>query len=95
MVAVWNAIDPWPRAWWGIYFLVVFLIVPICMALITSIWFWIGGLMDMRNLFRDLQNRTTDDLDNGMVVNGVSMSDAARFKDIEEKQTKNKKEICK
>ena len=88
MVAVWNAIDPWPRAWWGIYFLVVFLIVPICMALITSIWFWIGGLMDMRNLFRDLQNRTTDDLDNGMVVNGVSMSDAARFKELEKEKNK-------
>ncbi len=87
-VAIWNAIDPWPAAWWGTYFLIVFLIVPMFMALVTSIWFWVGGLLDIRNLFRDLKNRTADELDNGMVINGVSMADAEKFKALEKEKNK-------
>ena len=87
-MAIWNAIDPWPAAWWGTYFLIVFLIVPMFMALVTSIWFWVGGLLDIRNLFRDLKNRTADELDNGMVINGVSMADAEKFKALEKEKNK-------
>ena len=82
-VAVWNIVAPWPEAWWGNYFLIVFLIVPMAMAAVTAVWFWIGGLLDLRNLFRDLKNRTADALDNGMVVNGVSMADYEKFRKLD------------
>ncbi|MBE6379593.1 MAG: sodium:panthothenate symporter [Lentisphaerae bacterium] len=81
--AIWNIVAPWPMEWWGIYFLTVFIIVPCFLAMITATWFWIGGVIDMRNLFRDLKNREADALDNGMVANGVSLSDAAAFEKAE------------
>ena len=61
--------------------LVVSLIVPLCLASVTAVWFWVGGILDMRRLRRDLLARTSADaLDNGMVGDGgVSLADAARF----------------
>jgi Na+/proline symporter len=85
-VIIWNLIFPWPKEWWGTYFLVVFIIVPMFMAAITAVWFWLGGIIDMRRLLRDLKNRTTDDLDNGMVLDGVSMADLAMFNKLEKKK---------
>ncbi len=91
-VAIWNTIQPWPKAWWGYYFLIVFLIVPLFMSLITAIWFWIGGLLDMKTFFHDLSNRTTDDLDNGMVINGVSMSDYEKFNKLNKEKNDSKQQ---
>jgi hypothetical protein len=88
-VAIWNLISPWPKEWWGTYALIVFILMPMFMAVITAIWFWIGGIIDMRNLLRDLKNRTTDDLDNGMVQNGVSIADLAEFDKLEKKEHEN------
>lgn len=85
-VAVWNLISPWSKEWWGTYSLIVFIIVPMFMAAVTAVWFWIGGIIDMRNLLRDLKNRTIDDLDNGMVQNGVSMADLAEFNKLEKEK---------
>jgi hypothetical protein len=90
VVAIWNAVQPWSEAWWGYYFLIVFLIVPLFMSLITAIWFWIGGLLDLKNFFHDLTDRTTDELDNGMVINGVSMSDYEKFSKLNKDKTHHK-----
>ena len=81
LVLAWNAVRKWPALWWGRYFLVVSLIVPLCLASVTAVWFWVGGILDMRRLRRDLLARTSADaLDNGMVGDGgVSLADAARF----------------
>ena len=66
-VVIWNAISPWPIEWWGNYFLVVFLIVPGIIALITTLWFGIGSILDMRRLFHDLNERRENPQDNGQV----------------------------
>ena len=81
-VALWNAVSPWPKEWWGDYFLIVFLVVPAVMSLITAVWFAIGGVIDIRQLFRDLKSRDVDALDNGMVKDGVSLSDYEKFDEI-------------
>ena len=81
-VAAWNAVSPWPKEWWGSYFLIVFLIVPMGMAAVTAVWFWVGGLLDLKTLFRDLRNRTADALDNGMVIDGVSAADYEKFRKL-------------
>lgn len=81
-VAAWHAAAPWPKEWWGTYFLIVFPVVPTAMAAVTAVWFRVGGALDLRNLFRDLQCRTADDLDNAMVVNGVSMADHEKFRKL-------------
>ena len=83
VVALWNAISPWPKERWSIYFLIVFLIVPGFIAAISSVWFTIGGIRDLRQLFRDLRTREIDVLDNGRVEGNMSISDKARFERIE------------
>lgn len=68
MVIIWNAITPWKPSWWDKYFLITSLIVPGIVAAISSVWFLIGGLIDLRRLFRDLAVRgEIDENDNGVV----------------------------
>ena len=85
-VAIWNAISPWPKERWSIYFLIVFLIVPGFIAAISSVWFTIGGIGDLRRLFRDLRVRRIDVLDNGQVEGHMSISDKAHFEEIDRRK---------
>ena len=58
--------DPSESVWarfWYIYLCILFV-----MAVITTIWFTIGSLRDMYNLFVALKNKVVDDTDNGFVV---------------------------
>ena len=68
LVAVWNAISPWPADWWKTYFLIYFLIVPAIIGVISTVWFCWGGIVDARRLFQDLAKRREDPLDNGQVT---------------------------
>ncbi len=85
-MVIWNAVSPWPIKWWSNYFLVINIITPTIAIAVTSVWFGIGGFLGIIDLFKSLKNRTGDDLDNGMVVNGVSLADQAKFKKIEEEE---------
>ena len=42
-------------------------------------WFIIGGVIDIRQLFRDLEKRIANPLDNGQVEGNVALSDEAVF----------------
>ena len=57
----------WRAPQWGDYFFVVSIVVPAVMGLVTTVWFGIGTVCDLRRLFRDLETRVRDDRDNGMV----------------------------
>ena len=87
-VVIWNAISPWPREWWSTYFLIVSMLVPGLVAAISTVWFTIGGLCDLRRLFRDLKTRTIDVLDNGRVEGNMSVADKARFEKIEQEENR-------
>ena len=82
-VFVWNMITPWPIEHWGLYFIIVYLTIPSIMAAITTVWFGIGGIIDLRQMFRDLDKREVDHLDNGMVEGHVSLSDKAKFNSLD------------
>ena len=69
----------WGAKQWGDYFFVTTVAVPAVAGVVTSIWFTWGGIKDLRRLFRDLETRVRDDLDNGMVEGHVSLSDRAAF----------------
>ena len=92
MVVIWNIFSPWKPHWWGWYFFIIYLVVPLFAAFITTFWFVIGGIIDIRRLFRDLENRIADPLDNGQVEGNVSLSDIAAFsrKEAELKQQQEK-----
>ena len=91
-VVIWNAVSPWPIAWWGRYFFIVSLVVPGIMAVISTFWFGIGGFIDMFRLFRDLKARVLDPLDDGRVEGNVSIADKAKFEEAERRLAAKKDE---
>ena len=83
MVVIWNIFYPWPLAYWGWYFLIVYLIVPGVMAAITAVWFGIGGSIDLYRMFRDLEKRTINLLDDGRVEGNMSLADKAELEAVD------------
>lgn len=84
-VLIWNLISPWPAHWWSTYFFITSLVVTGIIGVVSTVWFMIGGVIDMRQLFRDLAARVDNPADNGVVVGQVSLADQARFEAREEK----------
>jgi Na+/proline symporter len=78
-VLIWNMIRPWPAHWWSTYFFVTSLVVTGIVGIVSTFWFLIGGVIDMRRLFRDLAARVDNPLDNGVVEGHVSLADKAVF----------------
>ena len=66
-VLLWNSFAPWPKPWWGTYYYVTNLIVPILVGCVSTVWFLWGGIRDGIRLFKDLDNRVADSDDNGMM----------------------------
>lgn len=78
-VIIWNWISPWPAEWWSMYFFITVIVVGIVVGVVSTIWFMIGGIVDMRRLFRDLAARVDNPLDDGWVEGHVSLSDKAEL----------------
>ena len=83
LVVVWNLFYRWPTSWWGVYFLITFLIVPGILAAITAVWITICGTIDLRAMFRDLNNRISNPLDNGQVEGNMSLADKAQLEAVD------------
>jgi Na+/proline symporter len=52
--SAWNLVSAWPTSWWAMYWNVVGIWLPLIIGAITTTWFTIGGLRDLRILFRRL-----------------------------------------
>ncbi len=78
-VLIWNFISPWPTEWWSTYFFITSLCVTGVIGVVSTFWFLIGGIIDMKRLFKDLEARVDNPLDNGQVVGHVSLADKAVF----------------
>ena len=89
-VVIWNSVTPWPVEWWGTYFFITLLAVPLALTIISIFWFGIGGAVDIVRLFRDLKERVTNPLDNGQVEGHVSLADKAEFEKIEHEKPESK-----
>jgi hypothetical protein len=72
-------ISPWPVEWWSTYFFITQLLVSGLLGIIATLCFLIGGVIDLRALFRDLATRSDNPLDNGVVEGHVSIVDKAKF----------------
>ena len=94
LVVIWNLFSPWDLKWWSGYFFIVYLAIPLAAAAVTTVWFTFGGIKDMFRLFRDLEARIDNPLDNGQVVGNVSLADAEAFSKLsgekEKQQTSDK-----
>lgn len=58
------------RGWWN-WFAFINIYVPIVIGAITTVWFTIGGLRDLRRLFEKLRNPNRDTDDSGFVEKPV------------------------
>ena len=76
-VLIWNAIQPWPDAWWAHYFYWTHIIVSGIIGIVSTVWFMIGGSIDLYRLFHDLEKKQANLLDDGRVVGHVSAADLA------------------
>ena len=86
-MVIWNLVSPWPLAWWGHYFFITIIAVPLVFSIISVFWFGIGGFLGLIRLFRDLEKREIDPLDNGQVEGNISLADKAKFDNIEKNST--------
>ncbi len=67
-VVIWNLFSRWPPEWWSYYFYFNTLVIPSIAGAVTTVWFFIGGVVDMWRLFRDLgARREIDEKDDGRV----------------------------
>jgi hypothetical protein len=78
-VLIWNAVRPWPKEYWGVYFFIIMIVSPLIVGTVSTVWFLYGGLRDLRRLFRDLNARAANPLDDGRVEGHVSLADRERF----------------
>ncbi len=83
VLTVWNAITPWPDSWWAEWFKIYNLVVPGIIAVISTVWFTIGGTWDLRRLFQRLAEKEDDELDDGRVIGHVSADEVAHVDDVE------------
>ncbi|MBO4631075.1 MAG: sodium:panthothenate symporter [Lentisphaeria bacterium] len=69
-IVIWNVFSPWPDHWWTVKFFITMLLIPGIAGIISTVWFLIGGIHDLRQLFIDLKKRVEDANDNGQILDG-------------------------
>ncbi len=67
VVTAWNLFTDVPKSWW-VQFWRVWTWVFTGGALVVTIWFTAGGLLDLRYLFRHLNSYAPDPTDDGRVA---------------------------
>ncbi|MFA6931878.1 MAG: sodium:panthothenate symporter [Lentisphaeria bacterium] len=92
VIVIWNGFYKWPAYWWGYKYLFTAMIIPGIVAIISTVWFTIGGIVDLRKMFHALKNRRVDELDNGMVEGHLSIVDKAQLEAVEKAITEKNNE---
>lgn len=70
-----NLIRPVSAQTWTYYSFINGVILPGVIGVVSTVWFTVGGVIDMRKLFRDLKNRPDNTYDDGWVDGNVSRAD--------------------
>ena len=70
--------DGWAKIWQYYFWMTLVITIGV------SIWFFIGGMRDVKNLFAGLRDMTRNDADDGMVIGHHSRDDEPILKEIEE-----------
>ena len=84
VVAIWNKFFyRWPKQWWINAEFVRLICIAVVIGAVTTVWFTIGGIWDLRRLFRRLASRERDSLDDGRVVGHVSADDVALVEQVD------------
>ena len=82
-IVIWNTIYKWPNHWWANWFLINNLIVAGIIGVVSTVWFTIGGTRDLVRMFKRLDEKEDNLLDDGRVVGHVSADDVAMVENID------------
>jgi SSS family solute:Na+ symporter len=63
----WNFLRPWPSGTWASFWLIAGIMLPLLIAMVTFVWFGVGGAFDLRLLFARLATAKRDAADDGTV----------------------------
>ncbi len=75
LIAVWHKISPWSDQAWVNWFFIKNILVASAIAVVSTVWFTIGGTVDLRRMFISLKEKQTNVLDDGRVIDHVSADD--------------------
>jgi hypothetical protein len=82
-VAVWNFISPWGNDGWSLWFFINQFVISIIIGLVSTVWFTIGGVIDLRRMFKALAAEKQNVLDDGRVIGHVSAADVELVETVE------------
>ncbi|MFH1569797.1 MAG: hypothetical protein ABIL09_17505, partial [Gemmatimonadota bacterium] len=86
-VVLWNLISPWSNDGWANWFFFNNFLLAGLIGIVSTVWFTIGGTMDLRRLFVDLARKEANVLDDGRVIGHVSADDVALVERVEHSET--------
>ena len=78
VILIWNAISPWPAAWWVNWFFIANIVVASIIGIVSTVWFSIGGTLDLLAMFRRLKTHRADVHDDGRVIDHANAEDAGK-----------------
>ena len=67
LVLIVNRFWPWRSPQWSLYYLTTLIIIPSIVGIVSTFWFSIGGIIDLKRMFHDLAARKRDFTDDGRV----------------------------
>ena len=67
LVLIVNQIWPWRPKHWSMYYFITLILIPSIIGIISTFWFSIGGIIDLKRMFHDLAARKRDFTDDGRV----------------------------
>jgi solute:Na+ symporter, SSS family len=82
-VVIWNTFSPWPMHWWVKWFFFQNFILGGVVAVVSTIWFTWGGTRDLIRMFRALDEKQVNTLDDGRVVGHVSADDVEMVEKVD------------
>lgn len=89
---IWNLISPWSDRTWFEFTWYYNLTLLLAVGIVTTIWFSIGTTIDLRRLFKRLDNLQRDDRDDGRVFGHVNADEIDRVEQIEHQNISEAKE---
>lgn len=93
LILVWNVcFGYWPKEWWAHWFFISNIVVPAIVGVVSTVWFTIGGTLDLRRMFHRLKAKETDIRDDGRVIGHVTAADAALVETVERAKPREKTE---
>jgi Na+/proline symporter len=82
-IIIWNSFSPWPAQWWSAWFFFQNFILAGVVAVVSTVWFSWGGTRDLIRMFRALDEKQADTLDDGRVIGHVSADDVEMVEKID------------